>query len=134
MTGLDPARHVIVEIATIVTDSELVTLAEGPSFIIHPGDDALRTMSPFVRDLHVKSGLLDQIHASTVTLAEAEAATAAFVEQHCTKGTAVLAGNSVWKDREFLVSMAKTALRTKLTGEVGAPLQARRRGRRMRAP
>ena len=59
-------------------------------------------MSAFVRDLHVKSGLLDLIHTSTVTVAEAERDTLAFLQQHITKGVSPLCGNSVWKDRAFL--------------------------------
>jgi oligoribonuclease len=102
MTGLDPQTCTIVEIATIVTDSELTVLAEGPCLVIRPPDDALARMSTFVRELHVKSGLLDRIHASTVTLADAQRETVAFLEQHASKGTSPLCGNSVWKDRAFL--------------------------------
>lgn len=102
MTGLDPDEHTIVEIATVVTDQDLAVLAEGPSLVIRPSDDALATMSSFVRELHVKSGLLDRIHASTVTLADAQAETLAFLAAHASKGSSPLCGNSVWKDRAFL--------------------------------
>jgi oligoribonuclease len=102
MTGLDPETCAIVEIATIVTDAELNVLAEGPNLVVHPPADALARMNDFVRDLHVKSGLLDRIHASTVTVAEAERETLAFLGQHAVRGASLLCGNSVWKDRAFL--------------------------------
>jgi oligoribonuclease len=102
MTGLDPATCAIVEIATIVTDSELNVVAEGPCLVIHQPEEVMATMGQFVRDLHTRSGLLERIGASTVTLEDAAAQTLAFVEAHCVKGTAPLCGNSVWKDREFL--------------------------------
>jgi oligoribonuclease len=102
MTGLDPETCTIVEIATLVTDPDLAVLAEGPSLVIRPSDDDLARMSPFVRDLHVKSGLLDRIHASTVTLADARRETLAFLEQQVPKGASPLCGNSIWKDRAFL--------------------------------
>jgi oligoribonuclease len=104
MTGLDPASCSIVEIATIVTDSQLEVIAEGPSFIIRPSEDKLAGMSAFVRELHEKSGLYQRILESRVTVAEAQAATVAFLEQHVQKGTSPLCGNSVWKDRAFLES------------------------------
>ena len=102
MTGLEPATCAIVEIATLVTDAELHVLAEGPNLVLRPPAEALAGMSPFVRELHVKSGLLDRIHASTTTAAEAQRATLAFLEQHAVRGASLLCGNSVWKDRAFL--------------------------------
>jgi len=102
MTGLDPGSCSIVEIATIVTDSRLEVIAEGPSFVIRPPEERLASMSAFVRELHDKSGLYQRILASRVTVAEAEAATVAFLEQHVSRGTSPLSGNSVWKDRAFL--------------------------------
>ena len=102
MTGLEPETCAIVEIATLVTDAELTVIAEGPNLVIRPPTDALARMNDYVRALHVKSGLLDRIHASTTTVAEAERATMAFLEEHCGQGTSLLCGNSVWKDRAFL--------------------------------
>jgi oligoribonuclease len=102
MTGLEPETCAIVEIATIITDSDLQVIAEGPNLVVRPPDDALARMSAFVRELHQKSGLLARIQASTTTVAEAQAATLAFLEQHTTRGTSPLCGNSVWKDRAFL--------------------------------
>jgi oligoribonuclease len=102
MTGLEPETCSIVEIATLVTDANLNVIAEGPSLVIRPPDAALATMSDFVRELHTRSGLLERIERAGVPLAEAEALTVAFLEQHCEKGTSPLCGNSVWKDRAFL--------------------------------
>lgn len=102
MTGLEPSTCTIVEIATIVTDGQLRVVAEGPNLVIHQSDEVLATMNDFVRELHTKSGLLERIRASNVSLADAEAQTAAFLAEHVQKGTAPLCGNSVWKDRAFL--------------------------------
>jgi oligoribonuclease len=102
MTGLDPETCAIVEIATIITDSNLETVAEGPCLVICPPEDKLAAMTPFVRDLHVRSGLLDRIKVANVTVEDAAAQTTRFIEQHCVKGTPPLCGNSVWKDRAFL--------------------------------
>jgi oligoribonuclease len=102
MTGLDPEAHAIVEIASIITDGDLATVAEGPCLVIHQPDDVLAKMNQHVRDLHTRSGLLDRITTSTVSLKDATAQTFAFLEKHCSKGTSVLCGNSVWKDRQFL--------------------------------
>ncbi len=93
MTGLEPETCAIVEIATIVTDSELEVIAEGPNLVVRPPGEALARMTPFVRELHEKSGLYARIEASTTTVAEAEAATLAFLEQHATRGTSLLCGN-----------------------------------------
>jgi oligoribonuclease len=102
MTGLEPERCAIVEIATIVTDAHLHVIEEGPNLVIHQPEDVLATMNDFVRDLHTRSGLLERIRASDVTLADATARTLDFLQRHTVKGTALLCGNSVWKDREFL--------------------------------
>jgi len=102
MTGLNQDVSVIVEIATIVTESDLTVVAEGPNLVIHQPDEVLATMSDFVRDLHTRSGLLERIRSSTVSLDDAASQTVAFLSQHVAKGTAPLCGNSVWKDRAFL--------------------------------
>jgi len=103
MTGLDPERCVIVEIASIITDGDLNPIAEGPALIIGQPEEALAGMDDFVRQMHARSGLLERIRSSTVTLAEATEATLAFLREHVDPRTAPLCGNSVWKDREFLV-------------------------------
>jgi oligoribonuclease len=103
MTGLDPARHVIVEIATLITDDELNVIAEGPDLVIGAGPEALAEMDKVVRSMHTKSGLLAAIEASTVTLADAGAATLAFLREHVPAARTVpLCGNSIGTDRRFL--------------------------------
>lgn len=102
MTGLDPARHVIVEIATIITDFDLNIVARGPELAIRASAAHMRAMDPWPRKTHTKSGLLDRIIREGVTLAEAEAQTLRFVRKYCYAHTAPLCGNSVWQDKRFL--------------------------------
>jgi len=102
MTGLDPKKCTIVEIATIVTNSHLDIVEEGPNLVIHQPEEALAVMNDYVRELHTTSGLLDQIRTSSVTLEDATTQTLAFIKKHVTTGVVPLCGNSVWKDREFL--------------------------------
>jgi oligoribonuclease len=103
MTGLDPAKHVIVEIATIVTDDELNVVAEGPDLVVHQPEDKLAGMEQVVIDMHTKSGLLDKIRASTITLDDAGAQTLAFIRQYVPlPRTVPLCGNSIGMDRRFL--------------------------------
>jgi oligoribonuclease len=105
MTGLDHTTEVIVEIATLVTDDELNIVAEGPDIVIHQPDDVLIKMDPFVVDMHTRSGLLDLIRGSTVTLAEAGEATLAFIREHVPESRTVpLCGNSIGTDRRFLAA------------------------------
>ena len=103
MTGLDPSRHVIVEIATLITDDELNLIAEGPDLVVQASDAELAEMDDFVRNMHQRSGLLDQITASTTTLAEAGRQTLAFLQEHIPEPRSVpLCGNSIGTDRRFL--------------------------------
>ncbi len=105
MTGLDHTRDVIVEIATLVTDDELNIVAEGPDLVVHQPDEVLAAMDPFVVDMHTKSGLLDAIKASTLSLADAGAATLAFIREHVPEpATVPLCGNSIGTDRRFLAA------------------------------
>jgi oligoribonuclease len=105
MTGLDVGRHVIVEIATLVTDDDLVVVAEGPDLVIATPPEALAQMDDFVRDMHTKSGLLAEIAASTVSLEQAGATTLEFIRSHVPKPRTVpLAGNSIGTDRRFLTA------------------------------
>lgn len=105
MTGLDPVECVIVEIATIVTDSNLDVIAEGPELVIHATEDELARMVPVVQRMHQKSGLTARVRASRVTIAEAEAQTLAFVKKHCAqKGMHPLCGNSIGTDRRFVAT------------------------------
>jgi oligoribonuclease len=103
MTGLDIERHTIVEIACIVTNSDLEPLDEGIDIVIHQDAEALAQMDDFVRKMHTKSGLLPAISAATVSLDDAHAQTLAYVRTHVpTPGTAPLCGNSIGTDRRFL--------------------------------
>ena len=103
MTGLDPARHTIVEIATVVTDDQLNTIATGPDLVVHQPEEQLATMDPVVVDMHTRSGLLAAIRQSTVSLAEAGEQTMAFIKSHVREPRTVpLCGNSIGMDRRFL--------------------------------
>lgn len=103
MTGLEPGRHVIVEIATLITDDDLELIAEGPDLVIHQGPDVLAEMDDFVTSMHTRSGLLEEIRSSTITLEEAGAATLAFLTEHIGEARTVpLCGNSIGTDRRFL--------------------------------
>ena len=103
MTGLDPDRHVIVEIATLITDDSLEIVAEGPDLVLSATSDELAAMDDVVRAMHTRSGLLPEIQASTVTLAEAGEATLDFLRKHIPeRGTVPLCGNSIGTDRRFL--------------------------------
>ena len=103
MTGLDPNRHVIVEIATLVTDDELNVVAEGPDLVIHQPDSALAEMDEVVIKMHTSSGLLEAIKASDVSLEDAGTATLDFLTEHIdSAGTVPLCGNSIGMDRRFL--------------------------------
>ncbi|HEY5244184.1 MAG TPA: oligoribonuclease, partial [Acidimicrobiales bacterium] len=105
MTGLDPTRHVIVEIATLVTDDELQIVAEGPDLVVSATAEQLDAMDSFVREMHTKSGLLTAIEASTLPLADAATATLDFLRQHLPDPRSVpLAGNSIGTDRRFLAT------------------------------
>ncbi len=103
MTGLEPQRHVIVEIATLITDDHLNIVAEGPDLVIHATREQLAEMGPFVTEMHTKSGLLPAISSSTVTVQEAQAQTLEFLKQHIPEsGSVPLCGNSIGTDRRFL--------------------------------
>lgn len=101
MTGLDPETCVPIEVAVIVTDSELVELGSYEA-VLAASDEALATMDEFVRDMHTRNGLLARVKTATTSLAEADAAMVALVNAWCTPRTGVLAGNSIWQDRRFI--------------------------------
>ena len=102
MTGLEPEIDVVLEIATIITDSQLNILAEGPVFAIHQADDVLDNMSEWCIEHHGQSGLTKRCRESGVSLAEATAQTIAFVQQYVPKGVSPMCGNSIGQDRRFI--------------------------------
>jgi oligoribonuclease len=102
MTGLDLDRHVIVEIAALVTDDDLQPLDDGIDLIVHQPPSALAEMDDYVRTMHTKSGLLPEIEASTLSLADAGAQVLEYVRGHVAEGTSPLCGNSIGVDRRFL--------------------------------
>ena len=103
MTGLDPGRDVIVEIATLMTDDELDIVAEGPDLVVAAPPDALARMDDVVRAMHTQSGLLAAIEASVIPLEEAGRLTLDFLKQHIPeRRTVPLCGNSIGTDRRFL--------------------------------
>jgi oligoribonuclease len=103
MTGLDESRHVIVEIATLVTDDDLNIIAEGPNLVIHQPDEVMVHMDDFVTNMHTVSGLLEKIKTSTVSEAEAMQQTLDFIKEHSPEPNKIpLCGNSIRTDRTFL--------------------------------
>ncbi|MDD1622431.1 MAG: oligoribonuclease [Methylococcaceae bacterium] len=102
MTGLDPDNDLIIEIATIVTDKNLNILAEGPVLAVHQSDAALAAMDEWNQTHHGQSGLIQRVKDSSITDAEAEARTIAFLEQWLPASTSPMCGNSIGQDRRFL--------------------------------
>jgi oligoribonuclease len=102
MTGLDPDNDHIIEIATIVTDSELNTLAEGPVFAVHQPDSVLARMDEWNTRQHGQSGLTERVRNSTVSPREAELATIEFLQNYVPPGKSPICGNSICQDRRFL--------------------------------
>ena len=102
MTGLDPNRERIIEIATIVTDSDLRVIAEGPVCVIRQPQELLDAMDEWNQEHHTASGLLERMRVDGVSELEAEAVTLAFIEQYVDEKTAPLCGNTIWQDRRFL--------------------------------
>lgn len=101
-SGLEVSQEVIVEIATIVTDGNLNVLGEGPDIVINHPETVLSRMPKWNQDHFRQSGLLEEIRRSTVTTAEAETETLNFLKKFCAPHTALLAGSSIYMDREFL--------------------------------
>jgi len=102
MTGLDPDRDRIIEIATIVTDSSLNVLAEGPVFAIHQHEDVLGAMDDWNRSHHGASGLIERVRASATDEASAQRLTIDFLSQWSEPGSSPMCGNSIGQDRRFL--------------------------------
>ena len=103
MTGLDPQKERIIEIATVVTDSELNVLAEGPSIVINQSNELIQAMDEWNTNQHGKSGLTERVLNSTVSEAQAELATLDFLKRWVPEGMSPMCGNSIGQDRRFLV-------------------------------
>ena len=102
MTGLQPDSDRIIEIALLVTDAQLVTIAEGPVLVLHQPDEVLEAMDTWNKSTHKKSGLIDKVRASRMVEAEAERAALQFLEQHVPANASPMCGNSICQDRRFL--------------------------------
>lgn len=102
MTGLDASKDVILEIASLITDTQLNIIAQGPHYVINQPNDLLESMIPLVHKMHTQSGLIDLVRTSTTTLEQAAQETYAFLKKHGERRKIFLAGNSVWMDRTFL--------------------------------
>ncbi|MBI4677964.1 MAG: oligoribonuclease [Elusimicrobia bacterium] len=103
MTGLDPERHTILEIATIVTDSDLNVLAEGPCLPVRHPEKTLSSMDPWCLEHHGGSGLIQRVRGSGVAMAAAEERTLRFVQEWCLPRASPLCGNTIGQDRRFLL-------------------------------
>ena len=102
MTGLDPDRDVVIEIATVITDAELNTLAEGPVIALHQSAERLAAMDEWNTTHHTRSGLVERVKASRYDEARAEGETLAFLEQWVPQGESPMCGNSICQDRRFM--------------------------------
>ena len=102
MTGLDPDRDRIIEIAVVMTDPNLGSRVAGPVLAIHQSDATLDAMDAWNKGTHGRSGLIDRVKASTVDEAQAEAQVIDFLQRHVPKGKSPMCGNSICQDRRFL--------------------------------
>src|SRR5688572_21511681 len=102
MSGLDPDADKVLEVALIVTDSQLNTVAEGPVMVVHQPDAVLDRMDDWNKSTHAKSGLIEKVKASTLSEGQVEAQMIAFLSQHVPSGISPMCGNSVHQDRRFL--------------------------------
>lgn len=102
MTGLNPDSDYIIEIATVITDSQLRTIAEGPVLAIHHDDDILNRMDDWNTRQHGRSGLLDRVRKSQVTMQQAEQMTLEFLREYVPANSSPMCGNSICQDRRFL--------------------------------
>ena len=103
MTGLDPERERIIELAIIVTDSNLNTVAESPVWVVHQSDAQLDAMDEWNKNTHGRSGLIERVKTSLLDEAAVEAAALGFVQEYVAKGVSPMCGNSIGQDRRFMV-------------------------------
>ena len=102
MTGLDPERERIIELAMIVTDSDLAIIAEAPAWVVHQSDAQLAAMDEWNKNTHGRSGLIEKVRQSAQGEADVEAAALAFMQDHVPKGASPMCGNSIGQDRRFM--------------------------------
>jgi oligoribonuclease len=102
MTGLQPDSDRVIEIAMLVTDSQLGVLATGPMLVVHQPDEVLEAMDAWNKSTHAKTGLIERVRASTLSEAEAERQALEFLAQHVPANTSPMCGNSICQDRRFL--------------------------------
>ncbi|MCE8024448.1 oligoribonuclease [Billgrantia aerodenitrificans] len=102
MTGLDPERERIIEVATLITDNELNLVAEGPVIAVHQPDSLLAAMDDWNQKTHGESGLVERVKQSRIDTAEAERQTLEFLKAYVAPGSSPMCGNSVHQDRRFL--------------------------------
>lgn len=102
MTGLSPETDRIIELAIVVTDADLNTVAEGPVLVVHQPDAVMNAMDNWNKGTHGKSGLIDRVKASQLAEADAEAQMLEFVKQHVPPRTSPMCGNSICQDRRFM--------------------------------
>lgn len=102
MTGLVPDKDRIIEIAMVVTNAQLETVAEAPVLVVHQPDSVLNAMDSWNKGTHGKSGLIDKVKASTFTDAEVEKQMIEFLKQHVPASTSPMCGNSICQDRRFM--------------------------------
>jgi len=102
MSGLDSDRDRILEVAVVVTDAQLGTVAEGPVLVVHQPDDVLGAMDDWNKTTHARSGLVDRVRASRLSEGEAEEQMLAFLAQHVPAKASPMCGNSICQDRRFL--------------------------------
>jgi oligoribonuclease len=102
MTGLQPDADRIIEMAVLVTDSQLQLVAEGPVLVVHQPDEVLGAMDSWNKGTHAKSGLIERVRASTLSEAQAEAQILAFLARHVPANASPMCGNSICQDRRFL--------------------------------
>ena len=105
MTGLDPQRDVIIEIATVVTDKHLNILAQGPVIAIHQADELLAGMDDWNTSHHGASGLTERVRQSQTSMPEAERQTIGFLNRYVPEGASPMCGNSICQDRRFMARL-----------------------------
>ena len=103
MTGLNPDTDRIIEVALVITDSQLNMVAEGPVLVVHQPNEILDGMDKWNQSTHAKSGLIDKVKASTLTEAEGETQMIEFLKLHLPSGISPMCGNSICQDRRFMV-------------------------------